>query len=100
MPYTTITQYPGSATGLLTAVATVLGDDPPDGLLARAVGSTDAGLHTVEVWQSQVQHDRFVAECLYPACQRLGHRFGDQQIHVAFEATDLFLADPTTRETS
>ncbi len=43
-----------------------------DGLLARAVGSDEDGLHVVTVWQSRAHEERWAAEQLFPVFQELG----------------------------
>lgn len=90
MPYATIVRSTGQP---------VPSHERPTGLLARIVGETEAGCHVVEVWQTQAQYDRFVAEVLYPAFERIERRPDDPPVPVGFHVTDLYLADPHPEET-
>jgi len=73
MAYVHITKSKGRGIEDFRAVSAK--HSPPqdiDGLLARAVGSDEDGLHVVTVWQSKAHMDRWAAEQLFPAFQELG----------------------------
>lgn len=48
-----------------------VGDAPIDGLIVHAAGSTEAGIRSIDVWESKEHSDRFFAEHLMPAMARL-----------------------------
>jgi hypothetical protein len=90
MPYATITHLPELSTRHAQIVAAALGQRP-DGLLASLVGEVNQELWIVEVWASQAQHDRFVAELLYPALHRSGRRLAASMTHLAIAIHHLHL---------
>ncbi len=49
------------------AVDQKLGDDPPDGILARTAGTVDAGFRVFSVWESREHYERFREDRLLPA---------------------------------
>lgn len=90
MLYATITHLPAHTGGPAEIVATALAHRP-DGLLANLVGEVDHELWIVEVWASQAQHDRFVAERLYPALHRSGRPLSESLTHLAVAIHQLYL---------
>lgn len=44
-----------------------LGDEPPEGILARMAGSVAGGFRVITVWESREQYERFREERLLPA---------------------------------
>jgi hypothetical protein len=48
-----------------------VGDEPVEGLIVHAAGSSDAGIRSIDVWESKAQSDRFFAERLMPAMASL-----------------------------
>jgi len=64
-----------------TVTAKLSASEATDGLLVRMVGSDAAGLHIIDIWESQAK--RFEAEQLFPAFHRNAgslagaHRTGD-----------------------
>ena len=49
------------------AVNEKLGEDPPEGILARAAGTVDAGFRVFSVWESREHYERFREDRLLPA---------------------------------
>jgi hypothetical protein len=90
MPYATITHLPEHSARQIVIMAEALGQRP-DGLLANLVGEVDHEIWIVEVWGSQTQHDRFVAEHLYPALHRSGHGLPGSMTHLAVAIQHLYL---------
>lgn len=43
------------------------GDEPVKGLIVHAAGATEAGIRSIDVWESKDHSDRFFAERLMPA---------------------------------
>jgi hypothetical protein len=48
-----------------------LGTDAPEGLVIRVAGRTPEGVRAIEIWQSDVEFDRFELERLRPARARI-----------------------------
>jgi hypothetical protein len=90
MSYATITHLPAQTGGPADVVATALAHRP-DGLLANLVGEVDRETWIVEVWASQAQHDRFVAERLYPALHRSDRQLPASMTHLAIAIRQLYL---------
>jgi hypothetical protein len=73
MTYVHITTSQGRTIDDFRAVVAKLSPpDGTDGLVARMAGSDAAGLHVVDIWESQAQAKRFEAEQLFPAFQAAG----------------------------
>ena len=49
----------------------VLGDAPIHGLILHAGGPSARGVHSLDVWESKEDSERFFAERMMPALQRL-----------------------------
>ena len=71
-----ILQFSGVGIDKYDAVQKELGwdneDGKPDGILAHAAGSTDAGFCVIEWWQSEAHWDKFFADRLRPAFEAVG----------------------------
>ncbi len=62
------------------------GDEPVAGLIVHAAGATDAGIRSIDVWESKEQSDQFFAERLMPAMASLDMPGGPP---LSFEELDL-----------
>jgi hypothetical protein len=62
-----------------------VGDGPIDGLIVHAAGSIEAGIRSIDVWESKEQSDRFFAEHLMPAMAKLDIQGGPP---LSFEELD------------
>jgi hypothetical protein len=87
MAYATVTHSPATTLQDFHAVNAALGDDQPEGRLLLLVGHSADGLHIIDVWMTQAHADRFVAERLFPALQRMGRLPDERDFHVEFEVT-------------
>jgi hypothetical protein len=87
MAYATVTHSPATSLQDFRAVNGALGDEQPEGRLLLLVGQSVDGLHIIDVWATQAHADRFVAERLFPALQRLGRLPDEHDFHVEFEVT-------------
>jgi hypothetical protein len=97
MAYATVTHSPDTTLREFQAVNAALGDEQPEGRMLLVVGHSADGLHIIDVWATQAHADRFVAERLYPALQRVGLMPRDRDFHVEFEVTQMYEAPaPTT----
>src|SRR5262245_32252342 len=85
MAYATVTHSPAATLQDFHAVNAAVGDEQPEGRLLLLVGHNGDGLHIVDVWTTQAHADRFVAERLYPALQRMGLLPDERDFHVEFE---------------
>lgn len=52
------------------------GAEPAKGLIVHAGGPSERGVYSLDVWESKEDADRFFAERLMPAMQRLGFEGG------------------------
>lgn len=48
-----------------------VGEEPVAGLIVHAAGSTDAGIRSIDVWESKEHSNSFFTERLMPAMARL-----------------------------
>ena len=85
MAYATVTHSRATTLQDFHAVNAALGDDQPEGRLLLLVGHSADGLHIIDVWATQAYADRFVAERLFPALQRMGRLPDERDFHVEFE---------------
>ncbi len=71
MTYITVSQVPDLPYADYEKVGVALGDDRPEGLLARYAGETEDGFAVVAVWDTKAQADRFATERLEPAVHQV-----------------------------
>ncbi|WP_280338668.1 hypothetical protein [Nocardia neocaledoniensis] len=86
MSYVQITEHPGVGLDQYRTVHDALGPEPVAGCLSHYVGDCDGALTIVDVWESPDAADRFAAERLFPAFDRVGIRPGPDARVRAFEA--------------
>lgn len=53
------------------AVNEKLGEDPPEGILARTAGTAEAGFRVFSVWESEEHYERFREDRLLPAIREV-----------------------------
>jgi hypothetical protein len=63
-----------------------VGDDPIPGLIVHAAGACEAGVRSIDVWETKEQSDQFFAERLMPAMMELDLGGGPP---VSFEEVDV-----------
>lgn len=71
MTYLTNSLIPNGSVDDYQAVTNALPEGCPDGMIARYVGMSDAGLAITVVWASKAQADRFETEQLVPTVSHL-----------------------------
>jgi hypothetical protein len=92
MTYVHVTTSQGRTMEDFRAVAAKL--SPPydiDGLLARMVGSDAAGLHIIDIWESQAHAKRFEAEQLFPAFQAASITPDQNATFTVFDADEVYV---------
>ena len=88
MTYVHVTKSPGISLADYERVRRQMGDEPIKGQLHHFAGEAAGALHTVDVWQSKADADRFAAERLFPAFADTGVRPPSDSILLAFEVDD------------
>ena len=54
------------------SIGEAVGDEPIEGLIVHAGGTSDRGVYSLDVWESKDAADRFLSERLMPAVQAMG----------------------------
>ena len=85
MAYTTIMEFDVDLDTHRKIIEAV-GDDPIDGMIVHAAGSSEAGIRSIDVWETKEHSDRFFADRLMPAMASLDMAGGPP---VSFEELDL-----------
>ena len=62
-----------------------VGDAPIKGLIVHAGGSSERGVHSLEVWESKEDSERFYTERMVPALKHLGLEGGPPLSYHEFE---------------
>jgi len=57
-------------------IGEAIGDAPVKGLILHAGGPSDQGVHSLDVWESKEDSERFFVERAVPALEQLGIRGG------------------------
>lgn len=86
MTYVHISRSPGFGLQEYERVERELGPAPKAGLRSHHVGVVDGVLVVVDIWDSRADADRFAAERLFPAFERVGTRPGTAVDITAFES--------------
>lgn len=68
-----------------------MGPGEIEGHLLSIAGDTDGVLHTVDTWDSKESADRFTAERLFPAFEKLGYSPGPGATHIGIEDADVVI---------
>ena len=71
MPYLTNSLMPDGSLEDYHNISNALPDGRPEGMIARYVGVSDAGLAITVVWTSKAHADRFETEQLMPTVRRV-----------------------------
>ena len=57
-------------------IGEAVGDEPIKGLILHAGGPSDRGVHSLDVWETEEDSERFFAERMVPALSSWGSRTG------------------------
>ena len=71
MAYATVMEFDVDLDTHRKIIETV-GDDSAKGLIVHAAGTSPNGIHSIDVWESKDDADRYFAERIMPAMEQLG----------------------------
>ena len=57
-------------------ITEAVGEESPKGMIVHAAGTSPNGVYSLDVWESKEDSERFFAERLMPAMQKLGIQGG------------------------
>ena len=83
--YVHVTRSPGMTIADYDKVRRELGPEPIAGQTQHHAGEVSGSLVTVDVWDSRADADRFAADRLFPAFERVGIRPGADAMILGFE---------------
>ena len=84
MVYATLTEYDVDLDAHMKTGEAV-GEAPVKGLILHAGGSSAGGVHSLDVWESKEDSERFFADRMMPALQQLGVEGGPPLSYQEFE---------------
>ena len=84
MVYATLTEYDVDLDAHIK-MGEAVGDAPVAGLILHAGGSSEGGVHSLDVWESKEDSERFFAERMMPALQQLGVEGGPPLSYQEFQ---------------
>lgn len=70
-------------------IGEVLGDEPIKGLIVHAGGPSERGVHSLDVWESKEDSERFFRERMMPALQQMNMRGGPPLSYQEFDMPHL-----------
>lgn len=85
MAYATLTEYDVDLDTHIR-MGEAAGDAPVQGLILHAAGPSAGGVHSLDVWETKEDAERFFAERMVPALQQLGVEGGPP---LSFQEFDL-----------
>jgi hypothetical protein len=84
MVYATLTEYDVDLDAHIK-MGEAVGDAPVAGLILHAGGSSQGGVHSLDVWESKEDSERFFAERMMPALKQLGVEGGPPLSYQEFQ---------------
>ena len=84
MAYATVMEFDGDFDTHIK-IGEAVGDAPVKGLIVHAAGPSDRGVHSLDVWESKEDSERFYIERMVPALQRMGLEGGPPLSFQEFE---------------
>ena len=66
-----------------------VGDEPIQGLILHAGGSSARGVHSLDVWETKEDSERFYVERMVPALRKVGVEGGPPLSYQEFELPHL-----------
>jgi hypothetical protein len=84
MVYATLTEYDVDLEAHMK-MGEAVGEAPVKGLILHAGGSSAGGVHSLDVWESKEDSERFFADRMMPALKQLGVEGGPPLSYQEFE---------------
>ena len=84
MAYATLTEYDVDLDTHI-AMGKAVGDAPVQGLILHMAGSSERGVHSLDVWESREDSERFWTDLMVPALQQMGIKGGPPLSYQEFE---------------
>jgi hypothetical protein len=84
MSYATLMEFDGDLDTHIR-ISEVVGDAPIKGLILHAAGPSERGVHSLDVWESKEDSERFYTERMVPALKQLGLEGGPPLSYQEFE---------------
>ena len=84
MAYATLTEYDVDLDAHIK-MGEAAGDAPIQGLILHAGGPSTRGVHSLDVWETKEDSERYFAERMVPALQQLGVEGGPPLSFQEFE---------------
>jgi hypothetical protein len=84
MVYATLTEYDVGLDAHIK-MGEAVGDAPVKGLILHTGGTSERGVHSLDVWESNEDAERFFTERMMPALQELGVEGGPPLSFQEFE---------------
>jgi hypothetical protein len=84
MAYATLMEFDGDFDTHIK-IGAALGDAPVKGLIVHAAGPSERGVHSLDVWESKEDSERFYTERMVPALQQMGLEGGPPLSFQEFE---------------
>lgn len=66
-------------------IGEAIGDDPIKGLIVHAAGPSEHGVHSLDVWESKEDSERFYNERMIPALRQMGLQGGPPVSYQEYE---------------
>lgn len=85
MPYATLMEFDVDLDTHIK-IGEFLGDAPVKGLILHAGGPSERGVHSLDVWETKADSERFFTERMRPALQEMGLEGGPP---LSFQEFDL-----------
>ena len=84
MTYATLMEFDGDLDTHLK-IHEAVGDEPIEGLIFHGGGPSERGVHSLDVWESKEDSERFYIERMVPALKQLGLEGGPPLSFQEFE---------------
>jgi hypothetical protein len=88
MAYTTLIEFDVDLDTHIK-IGETLGDAPVKGLIVHAAGPSDRGVHSLDVWESKEDSERFYNERMIPALRQMGLEGGPPLSYQEFDMPHL-----------
>jgi len=76
-------------------IGEAVGDDPIKGLIVHTAGPSENGVHSLDVWESKEDSERFYNERMIPALRQMGLGGGPPLSYQEFDLPYVLRAEST-----